>query len=352
MMRAMSASRSAPPDPALLARFGLAAEPVRPAASGLINATWHVRSLDGEPRVLQRVNPIFPGAVNRTIDVVTRHLARQGLPTPLLVPAPSGELWLEEDGAVWRVLTEIAGTTYDAAETPRRAAEAGRVLGRFHRAVSDLDYVPAAARLGVHDTARHVRTLREALAGAEGHRDYAAIAPLAAEVLERAAELPPLPQTRERLVHGDPKISNIVFERGTDRGICLIDLDTIARMPVALELGDALRSWCNPATEDARAASFSEELFAAAIEGYAEEAAGILERDEMRAIPVATLTIATELAARFCTDAIREQYFAWDPSRYASASEHNRARARGQLALARDVAAALPRLDAIVARAF
>ena len=42
-----------------------------------------------------------------------------------------------------------------------------------------------------------------------------------------------------------------MFAHDADRALCLIDLDTLAHMPVALELGDALRSWCNPATEDA-----------------------------------------------------------------------------------------------------
>ena len=351
-MPAMSAPSSALPEPAVLARFALAAEPITPAASGLINRTWHVRSLEGRPLVLQKLNPIFPASVNLDIEAVTAHLERKGLPTPRLVPSTSGDLWLEHESAVWRVLTAIAGVTHDAVETPRRAAEAGRVLGRFHCAVGDLDYVPTSARLGVHDTARHLRLLREALETRREHRDHAEIAALAAEVLTLAAELPPLPRTPDRLVHGDPKISNIVFEEETDRAICLIDLDTFARMPIALELGDALRSWCNPATEVAREAGFAEPLFAAALEGYAAETHGLLLPKEAAAIPAATLTIATELAARFCADALREQYFAWDRSRYASASAHNRARTRGQLALARGIAAALPRLDAIVARAF
>ena len=308
----MSTSSHANPEPAVLAQFALASEPITPAASGLINRTWHVRSLAGRPLVLQRLNSIFPGAVNRDIEAVTSHLERKGLPTPRLVRTVSGDLWLEREGAVWRVLTAIAGVTHDAVETPRRAREAGRVLGRFHRAVDDCGYVPQSARLGVHDTARHMRLLREALETWRSHRDYAEIAALAAEVLGLAAELPPLPRTPDRLVHGDPKISNIVFEAATDRGICLIDLDTLARMPVALELGDALRSWCNPSNEDAREAAFSEPLFAAALEGYADETQGLLLPEEAAAIPAATLTIATELAARFCADALREQYFAWD----------------------------------------
>jgi hypothetical protein len=123
-------------------------------------------------------------------------------------------------------------------------------------------------------------------------------------------------------------------------------------MPVALELGDALRSWCNPATEDAAAARFSRPLFAAAVEGYAAAGRELLERDEWGAIPAAAVTITVELAARFCTDALRERYFRWDERRYASATAHNQARAQGQLQLAEGMLAELPELTAVTARAF
>jgi hypothetical protein len=43
--------------------------------------------------------------------------------------------------------------------------------------------------------------------------------------------------------------------------------------------------------------------------------------------------VALELCARFSADALRESYFGWDPTRYASRGEHNLARARGQWAL-------------------
>ena len=349
-MRAMP-HVAAPPDRVLHA-FGLAPAPIRPAASGLINRTWHVQSRDGRPLVLQRVNRIFPPAIHRDIDALTAHLAAKGLPTPRLVPAADGALWAEHDGGVWRVLTHVEGVTFDAAETPDRAREAGAVLGRFHAAVRDFDYTPSNARLGVHDTAKHLERLRAALEANVPPAEVEATRPLADAVFALAARLPPLPRTPDRLVHGDPKISNIVFDAATGRGICLIDLDTLARMPVTLELGDALRSWCNPAAEDAREARFDAALFEAALEGYAAAAPDLLEPDEARAVPAATLTIAVELAARFCTDAIEDRYFAYDPDRYPSRPAHNRARAAGQLALARDIAAALPALDETVARIF
>src|SRR6185369_15162173 len=253
------------PPAAVLEAFDLAAEPLDRATSGLINPTWYVRSNRGAELVLQRVNPIFPPAVNLDIAAVTEHLARKGAVTPRLVPTRTGALWLEHGGTVWRALTRIQGVCRDALESPAQAREAGRALAEFHRTVSDLDYTFQNARLGVHDTPRHLKGLRDALVEHAAHRDITTIRPLAERVLALAASLPALPVSGDRIVHGDPKISNLMFATDSDRALCLIDLDTLSRMPVALELGDALRSWCNPATEDATNARFVREYFEAAV---------------------------------------------------------------------------------------
>jgi Ser/Thr protein kinase RdoA (MazF antagonist) len=339
------------PDRAVLDAFDLAPAPVERAPSGLINATWYVRSRAGAPLVLQRVNRVFPAEINLDIDVVTRHLAAKGLATPLLVPRRDGALWLEHDG-VWRVLTRVDGISRDALGSAAEAREAGRVLAEFHRAVSDLDHTFRNTRLGVHDTARHVRSLHDALRELGTHRDIGTIRPLAERVLAAYARLPALPASRDRIVHGDPKISNVMFAPNGTRALCLIDLDTLAHMPVVLELGDALRSWCNPATEDALNARFARLLFDAAVTGYADAARGFLATEEWSAIPEGTATITVELAARFCVDALRESYFRWDPRRYESASAHNQARTRGQLQVAETLLAELPALREITARAF
>jgi Ser/Thr protein kinase RdoA (MazF antagonist) len=339
-----------PPDD-VLAAFELEPQSLERATSGLMNPTWYVSSRGGERLVLQRVNPIFSAEVNIDIAAVTEHLASKGLLTPRLKATRDGALWFEHEG-VWRVLTRIDGICRDALESPAQARAAGRLVAQFHRAVSDLDHRFRNRRLGVHDTPLHLRNLRQALVEYRDHRHFAAIEPMARRVLEAAAALPPLPPSRDRIVHGDPKISNLVFAHDADRALCLIDLDTLAHMPVALELGDALRSWCNPATEDAASARFVRPFFDAAIMGYAEAAQGYLTPAEWSAIPRGALTITVELAARFCADALRESYFGWNRARYESSSAHNQARVLGQLRLAEGIRAELPALEELTAQAF
>lgn len=346
-----AATSENPPDE-VLAAYEIEPQSLERAGTGLINQTWFVRTSAGRRAVLQRVNPVFKPEIHEDIEAVTKHLLAKGLMTPVLLASRVGELWVEEAGAVWRLMSYVHGVSHDALTSTAQAREAGRALARFHEALRDLEHEFRSARLGVHDTDRHLRALREALVERGDHPSFAAIETLAAEVFEVAADIASLPAVPDRIVHGDPKISNILFAPDDDRALCLIDLDTLSRMPVAFELGDAFRSWCNPKTEDASSATFSLSFFEAAIFGYARQRPGLLEHAEWASIPAATFRIAVELAARFCADALHERYFAWDARRYASASAHNQARTRGQLNLARTIRGQRTAIEAILARAF
>jgi len=340
---------SPPPPAAVFEQFALDPASLTPLGGGHINQTFAVRRADGTDCVLQRVNAIFPPGIHDDIDAVTSHLARKGLATPRLVGTRSGQRCLSVDGAIWRLLTRVPGETFEALSNDPSAHEAGRVLGQFHAALADFSQPLRNRRPGVHDLARHLAALDDALATHGDHPAHAGIAALAARIRRHADALDAPAAQPNRLVHGDPKISNVIFAGG--RGVCLVDLDTITRMPVALELGDAFRSWCNLAAEDSPEARFSVDRFAAALAGYREGSGSLLGDAEWQAVPAATLGIAVELAARFAADALNESYFGWDRQRFARAAEHNAARAAAQLALADSIAAVRTELDTLVTKA-
>jgi hypothetical protein len=107
---------------------------------------------------------------------------------------------------------------------------------------------------------------------------------------------------------------------------------------IAFELGDALRSWCNPRGEDTEEVSIDREILAAAAAGYARGAQGLLSADEIDSVIIGLETVCVELAARFCYDIWDDSYFGWDRSRYPSRREHNLVRAQGQLSLGKSIA--------------
>jgi Ser/Thr protein kinase RdoA (MazF antagonist) len=326
-----------PPEP-VIAAWGWHDADIAPITGGLINATFAVRRA-GEPiAVVQRLHPVFGAAVNLDIEAVTAHLARHGMVTPRLVRTGGGAPYVEHEGAVWRALSWVDGVAVHKVPDPSWARAGGELVGRFHRAVHDLEHTYHFARAGVHDTAAHLARLRAHVE--RGITQSPGDLELAREVLDAANDLPPMPDLPSRHAHGDLKISNLLFDRDPLRAVALVDLDTLGRQTLAFELGDAMRSWCNPHGEDAGSITFDLAIFAAAIAGWRDVAGGLFDERERAAIVVGLETVCIELAARFTTDVFDDRYFGWDAARFPSRRAHNLVRAQGQLALGRAVSAA------------
>ena len=322
----------------VLSAYDLSDATLTPVVTGNINETYIVGQGD-KRQVLQRLNPIFKPEIHFDIEFITEALAAAQVPTPRLIRTRSNSLWVEDThGGIWRLLTYIDGVVHSEIGNASLCSAAGTLLGRFHRALGGLQHTFHAPRLGVHDTGRHVRGLEEALLNRTNHVAFAQIEPIGRAILHALAELPPMPALPSRIVHGDPKIQNIVFDDTATVARALIDLDTLAHMALPLELGDAFRSWCNPGGENRAQGVFDMGRFEAGLVGYATHTRDWLQDEEVAALPVAVETIALELAARFARDTLEESYFGWDNRRFAAAWEHHLQRARGQWTLARSYA--------------
>jgi len=323
---------------------------------GLINETWLVHC-DSKPRaVLQKLNThIFKPEVHEDIHAITEHLHQRGLNTPRLLPTRSGPVWLEDESGVWRCMSHVGQQTHHKLHDPVLARSAGSLVARFHDALTDFDWNFRSIRGRFHDTAGCMTQLADSLPRHPKHRLYDDVAALAERILlnwqdwrhaheATATELP------RRIVHGDLKISNIRFNQQT--AVAIVDLDTLGHGTLDAELGDALRSWCNPLSEDTRGARFDLDLFVAAVQGYAQGSplgAGPSEQ-EWSSLVAGIVRICLELAARFASDALEESYFGFD-ERFGTRGDHNLLRARGQLAMAQAVLDALPQAEQLLQQA-
>ena len=316
----------------------------------LINLTFSASRVgNGQRLIVQRLHPVFDASLHHDVFAITQHLKACGLETPELVTTADGQLWFEAGNEVWRAQTHIPGSTVHRVTSPAMARSAGCMVAKFHRCLSNFEHTFAFERGGVHDTQQHLERLREARKRARDRGDRETC-DLAGSILAAAetVELDFSSQPR-RLCHGDLKISNVLFQQ-LDPPVarCLIDLDTLGYLPLAHELGDALRSWCNPGNEDSTTAHLEPALFEAALDGYAEAAPENITAAEWSSVVPGLSCICLELAARFCVDAVEDSYFGWDPSRFATRREHNLERARGQLSLAKSVTGQRGVLEGVV----
>jgi len=320
---------------------------VDPLTSGLINQSFAV-SVDATPvAVVQRVNTdVFSPLVHYDIEAVTARLAQAGLPTPRLIRTRSGSLWhTDASGGVWRALTPVGDRTVERVTSPAQAASAAALVARVHDALADFDWAFQSVRVGAQDTERHLANLAVALREHVDHPLHSQVAPLADWLMERWERAERVGELPSRVIHGDLKISNVRF--AGERAHALIDLDTFARSTLEVELGDALRSWCNTSSEADPASRFDAEIAEAALRAYAA-ASTSLRAGEVEAVLSGVARITLNLVARFAADALQERYFGWDAARYSSRGAHNLARATGQAALLRSVDEQVPALRARV----
>lgn len=331
--------------------------PTRRLTGGLINATWAL----GDHHVLQRLHPIFDATVHLDIAALTAILTDAGVPVPRLVESAAGRPWVElpADGAtpealhgVWRLMTRLPGRTIERVSVPAEAHCAGALVARFHGALRGVAHEFAFTRPGAHDTDAHLARLANSVEAHAGHRLVADVAPIATELAARWADTERPTGLPARIGHGDLKIANLRFAPDGPEATGVLDLDTMAWLDLSVELGDALRSWCNPASEDSPGPTLDVDIFGAAVAGWLTEARDWATAAEVGALVPGLERICLELAARFAWDALEERYFGWNPAIAPTRGDHNLVRARGQLALARQVAAARGRLQALVAQAW
>lgn len=312
--------------------------------SGLMHSTYAVDAGVGRFTLQRLHKKLATAEIVGDYEAVTTYLSQKDMLSPRLVrTADDQPVVVDSEGRWWRLATWIDGETRDKVSHVSEAEEGARALGRFHRAMADFEY-DFASQHPLHDTNAHLSGLRAAIEVPE----YAAYrASIADEIDEILTTLPGLllpADLPQRVVHGDPKISNVLY-RG-NRAVGMIDLDTCNRHTLLVDLGDAVRSWCRDGSED-EAQHFRLDRFEAIIRGYADEGPELSDL-ERRHLAGAGRLITLELASRFARDVLQDEYFAFDASRYSSRRAHNQARTRAMLFLARDMLAHRNQIEEII----
>lgn len=284
-------------------------------SGGLINETWNIDDI----WVLQRVNSIFGASVNDDIAALTPILKQHGVSVPILCRAADGSWSVEgsdyraENGR-WRLMSMLPGTAISKTSDIEQIRELTRALSKFHAALDKCHYQFLHKRPGVHDFMRHFTALEKTIEeeNYKHHRLWQDVRSLFDNIknISKFVDCSAVMScTTLRIIHGDPKVSNFLFENNLVSGI--VDLDTMARSRVSFDIGDAVRSWCNPRAEDDEPAYNRE--FAREVIGLYQEEMPFLTHEERISLPSSAPFISLELAMRFAKDALCEDYFGFNP---------------------------------------
>ncbi len=151
-----------------------------------------------------------------------------------------------------------------------------------------------------------------------------------------------------RVTHNDTKLNNIMLDKDTKKGICVIDLDTVMPGLSIFDFGDSIRFGANTAVEDEldlSKVSLSLELFEVYTKGFLTGCKGSLTELEKKMLPMGAKIMTLECGMRFLTD-----YLQGDTYFKIHREKHNLDRCRTQFALVADMEKKWDKMQEIVAK--
>ena len=327
---------------AVLLKYGISSESsIQPYGTGLINHTWKVEEKD-QAFILQRINEsVFkqPLDISSNIEQIGSFLKEHHPDYFFVHPIRSleGGYVVEEKG--WYRLFPFIKDSHslDVVECPEQAFEAAFQFGSFTRSLSGFPLQQLAYTLPhFHDldmrqeeffkacdegNPARLREAQEAIGFLknQGH------------VVDRSKKIKASAGIKQRVTHHDTKISNVLFSPA-NKGICVIDLDTMMPGYYISDVGDMARTYLSPVSEEEQDFSkieIREDYFRAILEGYLSAMSSELEPDELQHFTFGGSFMIYMQAVRFLTD-----YFNDDDRYYGALYEgHNYIRALNQITL-------------------
>ncbi|MGB2127882.1 MAG: phosphotransferase enzyme family protein [Flavicella sp.] len=319
-------------------------------ASGHINDTFLIVTKNKPYYVLQRINhEVFkdvPGLVENKVSISAHirgklnHLPQEQIDRSVLtfIKTKNGASCYRGDGDnYWNLMQFIdESVTFELVKDTEVAYEGGKLFGEFINLTSDYDVSKLIEVIpNFHNMAFRYEQFDAALSKASEKRILQAqrYIDIVADMKEEMHVLQNLKDAGEipiRVTHNDTKISNALFDTN-NKGLCVIDTDTIMPGIVHYDFGDAIRTICNTASEDETdldLVEFNVDYYKAYTKGYLEQLEDALTEAEIKHLPLAAKTMIFIIALRFLTDFLNNDiYF---KSKYAN---HNLDRAKNQFKL-------------------
>lgn len=261
----------------------------------------------------------------------------------------------DSDGGKWRCYIFIEDAIgYQVAETPEIFKASANAFGNFTRL---LESYPAETLHETipkfHDTRDRFKKFEAALAADSLGRakDCQAEIEFTLAHKDDCGKLMDLLDAGKlplRVTHNDTKLNNILMDPATQKGVCVIDLDTVMPGLTLHDYGDSIRFGANTATEDEKdlgIVNFSLPLFETYTAGYLETAGSAMSAFEKELMPWGAKLMTLECGMRFLTDHLEGDTY------FRTAREgHNLDRCRTQYKLVADMEELWSDMNQIIAK--
>ncbi len=266
-----------------------------------------------------------------------------------------GSYYRDSRGGCWRVYPFIENTVcLQSVEKPEQFYESAKAFGRFQRLLAGYDASTLHETIAkFHDTRSRFANFKKALEADACGRAKEVQAEIRF-VLDREQDCAVLMDQLEagklplRVTHNDTKLNNILMDKATGTGICVIDLDTVMPGLALNDYGDSIRFGANHSAEDEPDLSkvnFDLELFETYTKGFMEAAGSALTAAEKENLPWGAKLMTLECGIRFLTDYLEgDHYFK------VHRDGQNLDRCRTQFKLVSDMEANWDKMNAIVAK--
>ena len=264
------------------------------------------------------------------------------------------DYYTDATGKAWRLTPFIENTDCYQSATPELFEASARAFGRFQYLLSDY---PAETLhesiVNFHNTEDRFAKFEAALAADKMGRAKEVEAEVKFAMDRKADCSVALQALRDgklplRVTHNDTKLNNILIDRDTKEGICVIDLDTTMPGLSINDFGDSIRFGANHSREDEKDLSkvyFDIELYEAYTRGFLEGAQGGLTPAEREYLPWGAKLMTLECGIRFLTD-----YLDGDHYFRIHYPEQNLDRCRTQFKLVDDMEQQFDAMAAVVAK--
>jgi thiamine kinase-like enzyme len=328
----------------VLSQFGLNENDcsIHTFGTGLINNTWKIVH-GSRSFILQRINHnVFkkPEDIAFNIRLIADYF-RENFPAYLFVSpiktTLNEDLVYEKDQGYFRLFLFVENAhTVDTVQTPDEAFEAARQFGRFTKLLSSLDISRVRITLpDFHNLSLRYQQFEQALANGNNEKIEECRSSIhflkeQFSIVEEFEAIKEDPNFKLRVTHHDTKISNILFDQNK-HGLCVIDLDTVMPGYFISDVGDMMRTYLSPVSEEEKDFSKIEvrdEYFKAIVRGYLHEMNEELTTREKKYFVYAGKFLMYMQALRFLTD-----YFNNDVYYGAKYPEQNLVRANNQIVL-------------------